>query len=327
MPLPKVAILDDSQNVAEASADWSRLKGRADVAILREPFAAQDDAAAALAPFDILVPMRERTPFPASLIDRLPRLRMIALTGPRSPSLDVAACTARGVLVCNTGGEHSSLATAELAFGLILAGARGLGDAHANMRNGLWHENLPAGFALAGKTLGVIGLGKLGLKVARYAQAFGMDVIAWSQNLTAEAAGAAGCRLAEKDALMAAADVVSIHLVLSDRSRGLVGAREIGLMKPGAMLVNTSRGPIVDEAALLAALRAGRIRAALDVYDQEPLPPEHPLRKAPNLMLAPHLGYGSDAVFRQFYGESLENIEAFIAGKPIRAMNPEALKA
>jgi phosphoglycerate dehydrogenase-like enzyme len=327
MPLPKVAILDDSQNVAEASADWSRLKGRADVAILREPFAAQDDAAAALAPFDILVPMRERTPFPASLIDRLPRLRMIALTGPRSPSLDVAACTARGVLVCNTGGEHSSLATAELAFGLILAGARGLGDAHANMRNGLWHEILPAGFALAGKTLGVIGLGKLGLKVARYAQAFGMDVIAWSQNLTAEAAGAAGCRLAEKDALMAAADVVSIHLVLSDRSRGLVGAREIGLMKPGAMLVNTSRGPIVDEAALLAALRAGRIRAALDVYDQEPLPPEHPLRKAPNLMLAPHLGYGSDAVFRQFYGESLENIEAFIAGKPIRAMNPEALKA
>jgi phosphoglycerate dehydrogenase-like enzyme len=320
MPLPKIAILDDSQNVAEASADWSRLEGRAEVTILREPFANEDAAAASLAPYDILVPMRERTPFPAALVNRLPNLRMIALTGPRSPSLDMAACKARGVLVCNTGGEHSSLATAELTFGLILAGARGLGDAHANMRNGLWHENLPMGFALGGKTLGIIGLGKLGSKVAKYAQAFGMDVIAWSQNLTAEAAETSGCRRVEKDELLKMADVISIHLVLSDRTRGLIGGRELALMKTGSMLVNTSRGPIVDEAALLAVLHAGRIRAALDVYDREPLPVDHPLRKAPNLMLAPHLGYGSDAVFRQFYGESLENIEAFLAGQPIRVM-------
>jgi phosphoglycerate dehydrogenase-like enzyme len=326
VPLPKIAVLDDSQGVAAASADWGRLAGRAEVTILGEPFATQDDAARVLAPFDILVPMRERTPFPAALINRLPKLRMIALTGPRSPSLDIAACTARGIVVCNTGGDHSSTATAELTFGLMLAGARGLGAGHANMRGGLWHEGMPMGFALGGKTLGVIGLGKLGLRVAKFAQAFGMDVVAWSQNLTAEAATAAGCRRVEKAELLAMSDVVTIHLVLSDRSRGLIGAGELALMKPGTLLVNTSRGPIVNEVALLAALREGRIRAALDVYDQEPLPRDHPLRTAPNVLLAPHLGYCSDAVFRQFYGESLENIEGFLAGTPLRVMNPEALK-
>jgi phosphoglycerate dehydrogenase-like enzyme len=181
------------------------------------------------------------------------------------------------------------------------------------------------GFALGGKTLGVIGLGKLGLKVAKYAQAFGMNVMAWSQNLTKEAAEAAGCRHVGKDQLLAEADVVTIHLVLSDRSRGMIGAHELSLMKRGALLVNTSRGPIVDEAALLGALHAGHIRAALDVYDAEPLPVDHALRKAPNVLLAPHLGYCSDAVFRQFYGESLENIEAFLDGKPIRVMNPDAI--
>jgi phosphoglycerate dehydrogenase-like enzyme len=322
---PRIAILDDSQHVAAAAADWSRLADRVDIAILREPFLSQEEAASELGGFDIIVPMRERTPFPASLIERLPRLRMIALTGPRSPSLDIAACTARGVVVCNTGGDHSSLATAELTFGLILAGARSLGEAHASMRRGGWHEGLPVGFALGGKTLGIIGLGKLGSRVAGYARAFGMTVVAWSQNLTEEAAAAAGCTRVEKEELLARADVVSVHLVLSDRSRGLVGEREIALMKPGALLVNTSRGPIVDEGALVAALKAGRIRAALDVYDEEPLPADHPLRHAPNVTLAPHLGYGSDAVFRQFYGESLENIEAFLDGNPKRVMNPEAL--
>jgi phosphoglycerate dehydrogenase-like enzyme len=322
MSLPKIAVLDDSQNIAAASADWSRLAGKAEVVVLREPFGSLDAAVAALAPFDILVPMRERTPFPKALIDRLPKLRMIALTGPRSPSLDIAACTARGILVCNTGGEASSAATAELAFALILMGARGLGPAHAGMAARRWHEGLPQGFVLAGKTLGVVGLGKLGGRVAKYAQAFGMNVLAWSQNLTAEAAEAAGCRRVEKDDLLAQSDVVTIHLVLSDRSRGLIGAREIGLMKSGALLVNTSRGPIVDEAALLAALGEGRIRAALDVYDREPLPADHPLRQAPGVTLAPHLGYASREVFRQFYGESLENIEAFLAGRPIRVMNP-----
>jgi phosphoglycerate dehydrogenase-like enzyme len=327
MTVPRIALLDDSQDVAAGAAEWSRLLGRADVTILREPFASEDAAAAALAGFDILVPMRERTAFPASLVNRLPKLRMLALTGPRSPSLDIAACTARGIIVCNTGGDHSSAATAELTFGLILAGARGLGAGHANVTRGLWHDGLPMGFAVGGKTLGIIGLGKLGLKVAKYAQAFGMKVIAWSQNLTAEAAEAAGCKLVSRDELLAAADVITIHLVLSDRSRGLIGAAELARMKPGALLVNTSRGPIVNEPALLEALHAGRIRAALDVYDQEPLPPGHPLRSAPNVLLAPHLGYCSDAVFRQFYGESLENIEAFLDGKPIRVMNPEARKA
>jgi phosphoglycerate dehydrogenase-like enzyme len=190
------------------------------------------------------------------------------------------------------------------------------------MRGGRWHEELQTGLILNGRTLGIIGLGKLGMRVAAYAKAFGMEVVAWSQNLTAEAAAAAGCKRVEKDELLASADVISIHLVLSDRSRGLIGTREIGLMKPGCLLVNTSRGPIVDEAALLTALSGRRIRAALDVYDREPLPADHPLRRAPGVTLIPHLGYGSGEVFRQFYGESLENIEAFLAGAPIRVMNP-----
>jgi phosphoglycerate dehydrogenase-like enzyme len=327
MTLPRIAVLDDSQHAAKASAEWARLTGKAEVAFRHAPFASQEEVVAWLQPYEIIVPMRERLAFPAKLIDRLPKLRMIALTGPRAPSLDIAACTARGIPVCNTGGDHSSTATAEFVFGLILAGARGIGHGHANVRDGGWHDGLPMGFTLAGKTLGVIGLGKLGSKVARYAQAFGMNVIAWSQNLTAEAAAAAGCERMEKDELLARADVITIHLVLSDRSRGLIGQREIGQMKPGALLVNTSRGPIVEESALVAALQAGSIRAALDVFDQEPLPVDHPLRRAPNVLLAPHLGFCSDTVFRQFYGESLENIEAFLAGQPIRVINPDALRA
>ena len=322
MPLPRIAITDDSQNVALASADWSLLKGKAAITVFQQPLGSEAETARLLAPFDIIVPMRERTAFTASLIAKLPILRLIALTGGRAPTLDLAACTAHGIIVSNTGGQHSTAATAELAFGLILACARRIPQADAAMRNGGWHEGLSMGFSLSGKTLGIIGLGRLGSLVAAYGKAFGMNVIAWSQNLTAEKAEAAGCRYVEKEQLFREADAVSIHLVLSERSRGLVSASELALMKQDAILVNTSRGPIVDESALLKTLSSGKIWAAVDVFDEEPLPAGHPFRAAPNLVLTPHLGYSTKAVFDQFYGESVENILAFLAGKPIRVINP-----
>ncbi len=325
MNRPSVAILDDTQNVAAASADWRRLEGVAHLAILQRPFASEDEAAKALAPFDIAVMMRERTAFTASLIERLPKLRMIALTGARAPTLDIAACTAGGILICNTAGDRVTPATSELAFALILACARRIPEADAAMKQGGWHGGLGTGYSLAGKTLGIVGLGRLGTKVAGFGRAFGMDVIAWSQNLTDEAAAAAGCRRVSKEELFANADAISLHLVLSERSRGIVGPHELAAMKPDAILVNTSRGPLIDEKALLSALHTGRLRAGLDVYDREPLPADHPLRQAPNVVLTPHLGYSTGAAFQQFYGESLENIEAFLAGKPIRMVNPEAL--
>ena len=324
--LPRVAVLDDTQDVARASADWDALAGRAEVAFFGEPFADEDDAAARLRPFQILVPMRERTPLPASLLRRLPGLRMIALTGTRAPTLDLTACTERGIVVCNTGID-SAAATAELAFGLILSCARAIPRADAAMRAGGWHAGVPLGFALAGKRLGILGLGRLGSRVASYGRAFGMEVVAWSQNLTAEAAEAQGARRVGKAELFAASDVVSIHLVLSERTRGIVGPAELASMKAGAVLVNTSRGPLVDEAALVEALRPGRIRAGLDVYDREPLPADHPLRGQAAAVLTPHLGYSTRAVFAQLYGESVENILAHLAGSPIRVVNPAALRA
>jgi phosphoglycerate dehydrogenase-like enzyme len=327
MPLPKIAILDDSQSVAAVSAQWDRLQGKAELTILRQPFASEDDAAAALKGCQIVVPMRERTPFTASLIAKLPALRMIALTGARAPTLDIAACTRHGVLICNTAGDRVTPATSELAFGLILACARRIPEADAAMKNGGWHDGLGMGFSLAGKTLGIVGLGRLGSRVACYGRAFGMNVLAWSQNLTDEAAAAAGCTRVSKDELFSQADAVSLHLVLSDRSRGIVGEQELSVMKPGAILVNTSRGPLVDGRALLTALQTGRLLAGLDVFDQEPLPADHPLRTAPNVILTPHLGYSTAAAFQQFYGESLENIEAYLAGSPIRMVNPEARAA
>jgi phosphoglycerate dehydrogenase-like enzyme len=241
-----------------AGRDWSVLEPRAEVTFLREPMPGEDEAARVLAPFHVIIPMRERTPLPGSLIRRLPNLRMVALTGARSPSLDIAACTTQGALVCNTG-INTGAATAELAFTLLLNCARAIPLADATMRRGGWHAGLPIGDALSGKRLGILGLGKLGSRVAGFGKAFGMEVVAWSQNLTPEAAAEQGVARVEKDELFATSDAISIHLVLSDRSRGLVGEREIGAMKPGAILVNTSRGPIVDEAALVAALREGRI--------------------------------------------------------------------
>jgi phosphoglycerate dehydrogenase-like enzyme len=292
--------------------------------VFSEPFADEAAAGAALSGFDIVVLMRERTPFTAGLVARLPKLRMIALTGARAPTLDIEAATRAGILICNTGGEPVTAATAELAFSLILACARDVAHADAVMRGGGWHKGVPLGTILSGLRLGVVGLGRLGSRLARYGAAFGMDVTAWSQNLTAEKAQEGGARLVSKQELFTQSDVISLHLVLSERTRGIVGAAEIAAMKPGAILVNTSRGPLIEEAPLMAALREGRIRAGLDVYDVEPLPPDHPLRGLPNVVLTPHLGYSAEPVFRQFYGESVENIIAFLDGAPIRMVNPEA---
>lgn len=318
----RVAVMDDWQGVARTATDWSALERRAEVTFLSEPFANEEAAAAALGGFDVLIPMRERTPLPGSLIARLPHLRMVALTGTRSPSLDLAACAAQGVVVCNTGGERSSIGTAELTLGLILATARHIPSGDAAIRAGRFQAGVGVGPVLDGRTLGIIGLGRIGSRVAGYGRALGMTVMAWSQNLTATVAEAGGARLATKAELLAASDVVSLHVVLSARSRGLLGTVELATMKPGAVLINTSRGPLVDEAALLDALHAGHIRAGLDVFAQEPLPPGHPLRKAPNCVLTPHLGYGTADTFAQFYGESVENVLAFLDGAPVRVVPP-----
>lgn len=322
---PRVAVIDDTQRLALAAADWGRLEGRADVAIFDEPFADEDEAARRLAAFEIVVPMRERTAFPATLIARLPRLKLLAMTGHRAPTFDLAALTARGVLVSNTGIDTAA-ATAELAFGLILACARTIPLADRTMRAGGWHAGVPVGTVLDGKRLGILGLGKLGSRVAGYGRAFGMEVVAWSQNLTAEAAEAGGARLVPKDELFASSDVVSLHVVLSERTRGIVGATELAAMKPDAILVNSARGPLVEEAALVDALRRTGLRAGLDVYDREPLPAGHPLGTLPNVVMTPHLGYGVRHVFEQFYRDSVENILAFLDGHPIRVVNPEALR-
>ena len=325
--MTRVAVLDDWQGVARGAADWSGLRARAEVVFFADAFADADDAAAKLADFEIVLSMRERTPLPGSLIDRLPKLRMLGMTGARNLSLDTAACTARGIPVCCTqGGGYADSATAELALGLLISAARGLAVGDALIRAGGFQMGVPVGIGLAGKTLGVIGLGKLGGYMTGYAKALRMNVIAWSQNLTAEKAEAAGAKLVSKDELMATADAISIHMVLSDRSRGLVGRADIAKMKQGAILVNTSRGPIVDEAAMLEALHAGRIVAALDVYDREPLAVNHPLRKAPNTVLSPHLGYCVKETWDGFYPQMIENALGFMDGKPVRVTNPEVLK-
>jgi phosphoglycerate dehydrogenase-like enzyme len=325
--MTRIAVLDDWQGVARGAADWSPLQARAEVVFFAEAFADADDAAAKLADFEIVLSMRERTPLPGSLINRLPKLQMLGMTGARNLSLDTPACTARGVVVCNTqGGGNADSATAELALGLLISAARGLAVADEMMRAGGFQMGVPIGIGLAGKTLGVLGLGRLGGYMATYGKALRMNVIAWSPNLTAEKAAAAGAALVSKDELMAMSDAISIHMVLSDRSRGLVGAADIARMKPGAILVNTSRGPIVDEAAMLKALHAGKIVAALDVYDHEPLPLDHPLRSAPNTVLSPHLGYCVQETWDTFYPQMIENALGFLDGKPVRVTNPEVLK-
>lgn len=325
--MTKVAVLDDWQGVARGSADWSKLQARAEVVFFAKAFENEDDAARQLADFDIVLSMRERTPLPASLINRLPKLRMLGMTGARNASLDTAACTARGVVVCNTtGGQNNEAATAELALGLLISAARRMPVGDANIRAGKFQEGVPVGIALAGKTIGLLGLGRLGSHMARYCNALGMTVLGWSQNLTPEKAKAAGATMVSKEDLLSRSDAVSIHLVLSDRTRGLLGAGDLARMKPGAILINTSRGPIVDEKALIEAVQAKHIVAALDVFDREPLPANYPLRGASNAVMTPHLGYGVKETWDVFYPQSIENALAFLDGKPVRVTNPDALK-
>jgi len=316
----RVAVLDDWQDAARSSADWSALMARADVQFFRSPFASEDDAAAALADFDIVLATRERTPFPRSLVTRLPRLKMFGLTGARAALIDIAGMIERGITVCYTGGGPSVQSTAELALALMLAAARRIPQGDTGVRGGNFQLGTPAGFMLAGKTIGLLGLGRIGAQMSGYCNALGMRVLAWSQNLTDERALAAGALRVSKDELLATSDVVSLHLVISDRTRGILGAAELARMKRGAVLVNTSRGPLVDEAALIAAVQSGRLFAALDVYHREPLPGDHPLIGCPNTVLTPHLGYSVVEVYAEYYQHSVENALAYLDGKPVRVL-------
>jgi len=324
MPQTVCAILDDYQGVAFRMADWSAVERVAELRVFREPFADEDALVAAVGDCDVVVAMRERTPFRASAFERLPRLRLLVTTGMRNAAIDMEAARARGVTVCGTAslGEPP----AEITWALLLALAKHLVPESAAFRqNGPWQSTV--GTDLKGRQLGLLGLGKIGSQVARVGAAFGMDVVAWSQNLTEDKAKAGGARYVSKDELLKTSDFVSIHLVLSDRTRGLLKADDLAKMKKTAMLINTSRGPIVEEAALIAALKNGTIaHAGLDVYDREPLPAGHPLTKLDNVTLVPHLGYVVEESYHHFYDGTIKNVEAWLDGKPINVINPEALK-
>lgn len=314
----RCAVLDDYQNVALEIADWSKIKGDLDIKVFHEHLRGPDRVVAALKEFDIVVAMRERTAFPRTVIEALPALKLLITTGMRNASIDIDAARARGVTVCGTGSFGSP--TSGIAIGLMLELTRRIGYENARMHAGAtWQTTI--GPDLEGMTLGVLGLGKLGTRTANIAKAFGMKVIAWSQNLTAEKCQEAGVGYVSKDDLMRQSDFITIHLILSPRTRGLLGARELALMKPSAFLINTSRGPIVEEAALLAALRDETIAGAgLDVFDVEPLPLNHPLRQLDNVVLTPHLGYVSEQNYRHYFTGVVENIRAFLDGKPVRVM-------
>lgn len=315
----RVAILDDYQGVARDLADWSQLPPGSDLTVFDRPLGDEAAVAAALEPFDVLVIMRERTPFPASLIGRLPKLKLLVTTGARNNAIDLAACAARGIPVCGT--RMVGTPTAELTWGLILALAKRIPAEERALREGRWQTGLTGD--LAGKRLGLVGLGKLGGKVAQVGLAFGMEVAAWSPNLTDERAAAAGVIRLEKRDLFATSDVVSVHLVLSERTRGVVGADEIGAMKPTAFLVNTSRAGLVDEAALIHALRHGHIGGAgIDVFPIEPLPENSLWLDLPNTVLTPHLGYVTRENYAVFYRDALEDILAWTAGSPVRLLSP-----
>ena len=315
-----IAVLDDYQNVALEMADWSSLDGRATITVFNDHLADPDQLVERLLPFDVVCVMRERTPLPRAIIERLPRLKLIASTGFRNASIDAVAASERGVAVMHTG--YNSSPTIELTWALILASARQIVAENASLRSGGWQRAV--GNGLRGKILGVLGLGNIGSEVARIGLAFGMEVIAWSQNLTPEKAEAQGVRLAAKDELFRKADIVTIHLVLSRRTRGLVGAAELAAMKPSARLVNTSRGPIVEEAALVEALRERRLAgAAIDVFDVEPLPSDHPYRSLENVLATPHIGYVSRELYRTFYGDVVKNIAAWLRQQVATALRPE----
>jgi phosphoglycerate dehydrogenase-like enzyme len=317
----RIAVLDDYQRVAAKLGAWDRLGSDVEIEVFDRNLGSVDEAAAALAPYEVVCLMRERMPMPRALIDKLPNLKLIVVTGARTRSIDFEATAERGIPVCHTRGGESHYATPELAWGLILSCARFIPQEHARVRDGGWQETI--GTVLHGKTLGLLGLGKLGQRMVPVAKAFGMQVIAWSQNLTPDAARDEGAEHVTKEELFSRADVLSIHLVLGDRTRGIVGAADLARMKPSAILVNTSRGPLVNEAALLATLEAGRIRAAgLDVFDVEPLPTDHPLRRAPNLVTTPHLGYVTEGTYQAFFEDMVEDIAAWRAGTPVRLLGP-----
>ncbi|MEJ1974692.1 MAG: D-2-hydroxyacid dehydrogenase family protein [Acetobacteraceae bacterium] len=315
--IPAIGVLDDFQDVARGMANWQRLDGRA-----ATTFYTDNVRGAALVerlrPYAVLVAIRERTAFPRSLLAQLPNLRLIATTGMRNRGIDLAACAEQGIVVSGT--DTGSSPTAELAFGLILALARNIPAEDRSLRAGQW-QTRRLGMAVKGKTLGIVGLGRLGAQLAGYARAFGMELIAWSQNLTEARAAGHGCRLVGKADLFRLADFVSLHLILGERSRGVVGAAELAQMRPSAFLVNTSRAGLVDQAALIAALQAGRIAGAgLDVFDEEPLPPGAAILNAPNTILTPHLGYATQESYEGYFPQVLEAIEAWLAGHPVRLL-------
>lgn len=310
----RIAVLDDYQNVATTYADWS-VTG-AEILVLTEHVADRSELASQLAGCEVVVAMRERTRFDADLLDLLPDLKLLVTTGERNAAIDLKATAARGITVCGTG--YVSEPTAEHTWALILAAARNLPTEFGNMASGRWQNTV--GMGLAGKTLGVLGLGRLGSRVARIGQAFGMNTIAWSQNLTTERAAEHGVTAVGRERLFAESDVVSIHLIASRRTRGLVDADDLARMKPGALLVNTSRAVIVQEQPLRAALETGRITAAIDVYDSEPLPVDHWLRTTPHTVLTPHLGYVTDDQYRIFFRDAVQDVLAHQSGNPVRVI-------
>jgi phosphoglycerate dehydrogenase-like enzyme len=314
----EIAILDDYQNVALKMADWSGLAAKAEITVFNDHLADPDALAQRLSPFDILCVMRERTPMPRSLLVRLPRLKLIASTGVRNASIDAAAAKELGITITGTG--YRSTPTIELTWALILAGSRSIVRENNAVRAGLWQTSV--GEDLNGKVLGILGLGNIGGQVAHIARAFGMNVIGWSQNLTPKAADAVGAKLVPKEELFRLSDIVTVHLVLSARTTGLVGAAELALMKQTARLINTSRGPIVDEPSLIAALRSHAIAgAAIDVFDSEPLSSDHPFRTMPNVLATPHIGYVTEGLYRTFYGDAVNSITAWIEEQALDHIN------
>jgi phosphoglycerate dehydrogenase-like enzyme len=314
----RVAVLDDYQGVAAGFADWSVLSPEVEVVFFRDALPTEEALTQRLNDFTIIVAMRERTGFPRTRLERLPNLRLLVTTGMRNAAIDMAAARDLGICVSGTAALPSP--ASELTWALILALCRHIAREHRAMQEGRWQTTV--GDGLADKRLGVLGLGRLGSRVARVGIAFDMDVVAWSQNLTDARCAEVGVRRAEKDELLSTADIVTIHLVLSERTRGLIGAPELARMKPSSYLVNTSRAPIVDQEALVEALQSGGIAgAALDVYDREPLPPDDPLRSLDNVLLTPHIGYVTRENYQRFYQEALEDIVAFLRGQPTRVLN------
>jgi phosphoglycerate dehydrogenase-like enzyme len=314
----RCAILDDYLNISLKLADWSKIEDRVDVTVFNQPFASQDSAVSALKDFEIILAMRERTPFPRAMFDALPKLKLLITSGMRNNSIDLEAAKDKQVVVCGT--KWSKDPTAPLTMGMILELTRNIGRENARMHGGEYLQK-HIGIEIEDKTLGVVGLGKLGAKVAGLAKAFGMNVIAWSPNLTAERCKEVGVGYATKEELFSTADFITIHVVLSDRSRGLVGAADLARMKPTSFIVNTARGPIIDEMALLETLKARKIAgAAIDVFSVEPLPVDHPFRKLDNMVITPHLGYATEENFRGHYTQMADGVDAWFKGEPLRRL-------